>query len=776
MLAVILTASMVRADDLLAELRGLQTRVLPADDKAQQMLGSDLRARREAANRADREAWQRVQSRADWELFRDQRLKALRASLGQFPPAPTDLKVRATKTLEGDGFRIENLVFESRPGLVVSANLYVPNPLGSSMPGILICHSHHNGKTQGELQDMGMTWARVGCLVMVMDQLGHGERRQHPFRNEKSYPRPFRVGRQDYYFRYNVGMQLHLVGESLIGWMAWDLMRGVDLLLSRPGIDKERIILLGAVAGGGDPAAVAAALDKRIAAVVPFNFGGPQPESTYPLPADADTNFNYAGGGSWESTRNLRRSARDGFFPWLIVGSVAPRRLIYAHEFAWDQAHDPVWRRLNAIYGFYHAGDSLAFTTGRGRLSGQPPESTHCNNIGLEHRKGIYTALNRWFNIPVPDKEYQQRRPAADLMCLTGNIKARLLHEIAAELGAARAGAVRDRFAKASPQEYLARLRAEWASLLGEPHALDASKMPPRVLSRNETMGDKFTVERLTLANERDLSVPLLLLTPLRGHEKRVPVVVCLAQAGKQRFLQERAPVITCLLQAGVAVCLPDLRGTGETGPSNTPRGRTSIATTHSSTALMLGTTLFGERLGDLCNVLDWLGAHAAIDRERIALWGDSFARVNPLEGNVAVPLDAEPLPDHAEPLGGLLAVFGALYRNHVRAVYVQGGLIGYQSVLESPFCYVPHDVIIPGALTAGDFCDVAGALAPCSIRLEALVDGCNRRVPVEKLRSLLEPTSKAYAATLTRLQVEVERSTDDSLTQWFLAQLTSAN
>jgi cephalosporin-C deacetylase-like acetyl esterase len=740
------------------------------------MLGSDLRARRDAANRADREAWQRVQSRSDWERFRDQRLKALRASLGQFPPAPTDLKVRATKTLEGDGFRIENLVFESRPGLMVTANFYVPNPLGSSMPGILICHSHHNGKMQRELQDMGMTWARLGCLVLVMDQLGHGERRQHTFGDEKSYPRPFRVGRQDYYFRYNVGIQLHLVGESLIGWMAWDLMRGVDLLLSRPGIDKERIILLGAVAGGGDPAAVAAALDRRIVAVVPFNFGGPQPESAYPLPADAEARFNYVGGGSWESTRNLRRSARDGFLPWLIVGSVAPRRLIYAHEFAWDEAHDPVWGRLIAIYGFYHAGGSLAFTAGRGRVSGQPPESTHCNNIGPEHRKGIYPALNRWFNIPVPDKEYQQRRPAADLMCLTGNIKARPLHEIAAELGALRTGTLRDRFAKASPQEHLARLRAEWASLLGEPRLLDPSKTTLRVLSRNETMRDKFAVERVTLANERDLSVPLLMLTPLRSDEKRVPVVVCLAQEGKQRFLQERTPVIAGLLQAGVAVCLPDLRGTGETAPSDTSRGRTSIATTHSSTALMLGTTLLGERLGDLCSILDWLGAHAAVDRERIALWGDSFARVNPLEGNLAVPLDAEPFPDQAEPLGGLLALFGALCRNHVRAVYVHGGLVGYQSVLESPFCYVPHDVIVPGALTAGDLCDVAGTLAPRPLRLEALVDGRNQRIPAEKLRTSLEPTRKAYAATSNRLQLEVERSADNSLAEWFLAQLTRAN
>src|SRR4029079_17639109 len=100
------------------------------------------------------------------------------------------------------------------------------------------------------------------------------------------------TSRQDYYFRYDTGVQLHLLGDSLMGWMAWDLMRGVDLLLGRDGVDPKRIAILGAVAGGGDPAGVTAALDPRIACCVPFNFGGPQPETKYPLPADAATHLN----------------------------------------------------------------------------------------------------------------------------------------------------------------------------------------------------------------------------------------------------------------------------------------------------------------------------------------------------------------------------------------------------------------------------------------------------------------------------------------------------
>ncbi|HVW00230.1 MAG TPA: acetylxylan esterase, partial [Planctomycetaceae bacterium] len=287
-------------------LRKIDPQVLPEKNTLRSMVGDNLRQRRSEANRRSTTEWHGVQSFEDWTRLRDAKLALLRKSLGQPIEAPADLHVETVGTLAGDGFSIERIVFESRPGLLVTANLYVPAEQTKPMPGILICHSHHNPKTEGELQDMGMLWARQGCSVLVMDQLGHGERRQHPFRTADDYPEKFRVSRQDYFFRYNVGQQLHLVGESLIGWMAWDLMRGVDLLLKRPGVDPDRIILLGAVAGGGDPAAVTASLDPRIAAAVPFNFGGPQPETQFPLPENAEDRFNYAGGGSWESTRNLR--------------------------------------------------------------------------------------------------------------------------------------------------------------------------------------------------------------------------------------------------------------------------------------------------------------------------------------------------------------------------------------------------------------------------------------------------------------------------------------
>ena len=240
-------------------------------------------------------------------------------------------------------------------------------------------------------------------------------------------------------------MQLHLIGDSLIGWMVWDLQRGIDLLLAQPGIDKKKIILLGSVAAGGEPAAVTAAIDKRVAAVAPFNFGGPQPETNFPLPEDVEDRFNYLGGGSWESTRNLRLSARDGFLPWVIVGAAAPRGLIYAHEFAWDRDNDPVWKRLETIYGFYGAKDHLASTHGkgsrdrarRGRTTRIATTSAQCIARAASTRR-----CRSGSTCPIPEKEYQERHKSDELLCLTPevrkDIKPRPLYEIAGEIGAAQ--------------------------------------------------------------------------------------------------------------------------------------------------------------------------------------------------------------------------------------------------------------------------------------------------------------------------------------------------
>jgi len=714
-------------------------------DELRRMLSRDIRARRRKVNVADVKAWRSLKTVKQWEAFRDKRIAALRKSLGTFPEPPADLKMKVTKTIPGEGYVIRNIVFQSRPGLWVTANLYSPPKPGKSMPGILICHSHHRPKTQGELQDMGMIWARAGCHVLVMDQLGHGERRQHPFRTSKDYAKSFRVSRQDYYFRYNTGIQLHLLGDSLMGWMTWDLQRGVDLLLKQPGIDPKRIIHLGAVAGGGDPCAVTAAIDKRIAAAVPFNFGGPQPENVFPLPKDAEFSFNYMGGGSWESTRNLRLNGRDGFLPWVIVGSIAPRRLIYAHEFSWDKEHDPVWKRFQMLYKRYGKPEHLTSTHGYGKVTLSSKVASHCTNIGAHHRKaGIYAAFKKWFGIPAPKTEYRNRVKESELLCvdppLDGNSKSSAaveltpMHQLAGTIAEERISAVKQRLRGKSKQKKRDILQKAWSRILG-----DVNLAPGDSPGANWPVKAKTTVEngiRITrfVANvEREVRVPGIVLRPnaKKGDRPR-PVVVCVSQSGKEAFLKNRADVVATFLDAGFAVCIPDLRGTGETRPG-TYRGRRSYATGLSSSELMLGGTLVGQRLKDLRTVIALLRSRKEFDGKRIALWGDSFAKINPPDRNVAVPLRINNEPDHNEPLGHLLVLLAALFEDDVKAaVSHRGGLVSFRSVLDSQFVYIPHDAVVPGAIVAGDLPLLANAGVQTPLWIAGLTTGENKPAAVK--------------------------------------------
>jgi dienelactone hydrolase len=764
-------------EQLRRQIEGLTVNLLQDRPREQlsRMLANHAQERLEAANRRSSANWRQITSRAEWESFKSKRLEALRASLGQFPDIPKDSHLRVARTIPGKGFAIENLVFESRPGLWVTANLYRPDPLRESMPGILLCHSHHNPKTQGELQDMGMTWARLGCLVLVIDQIGHGERRQHPFASAQDYPAQFPVGRQDYYFRYNTGIQLHLIGDSLVGWMVWDLERSVDLLLSRPGIDPKRIVLMGSVAGGGDPAAIAASLDDRITAAVPFNFGGPQPESPYPLPPDAENAFNYAGSGEWESTRNLRLSCRDGFLPWAIVGGIAPRYLVYAHEFSWDREHDPVWKRLQKIYSdFYGSPESLDYTHGFGVLQGQPPQASHCNNIGTPHRERIHAALKRWLNIPGgPADEFQKRLPADDLICLRDESARELqpqeLRVLASRLGRDRALRSLAEISGLAPALRVQRLRSKWQSLLGtvEPNQ-------ERVLraSKDSNGTDGLNVEQVVLETEPGILVPLVILK-FGEQEAPRPIVLGLAQSGKTGFLRERAGVVAELLNGGAAVCLPDLRGMGETSPGKS-RGRGSADTSISSTELMLGETLAGARLRDVRTILHFLRSRSDLDGGRIAVWGDSFAPVNSRDRDLRIPLGIPEEPALSEPVGGLLALLSALFEPDVRVVYARGGLTSFQSVLQSQFCYLPHDVIVPGVLTVGDLCGVAAALAPRPVRMEGLVDGLNRRAELKAVSAEYEPARKAYALAGSPGNLVMGDPFDDSaVARWLLNSLS---
>jgi len=741
--------------DIAAALTELSAKLAadPERDALRQTLGRALRDEITAANRRSSGEWAKISTRDEWERFRAEKLKSLRESLGTLPERPASPKLLVTGELAGEGFKIRNLVYQSRPGLVVTANLYVPDPPRPLMPGILLSHSHHNPKHEGELQDMGMTWARAGCYVLVPDHLGHGERRQHPFASAADFPEQFPVSRQDYNFRYDTSLQLYLVGESLMGWMVHDLMTGVDVLLAQPGIDAKRIILLGSVAGGGDPAAVTAALDERIACVVPFNFGGPQPENRYPLPEDAETSFNYAGGGSWESTRNLARSAAEGFLPWVIVGSVAPRKLIHAHEFSWDREHDPVWKRYEKIWGFYGAGDGLAFAQGFGTIQNTAAPASHCNNIGPPHRKLIHEALRKWFAIDVkPEDEYKNRKSREELTCLTDaarkEFQPRPLYEILAEMADKQLAAVREARAKAMPEERRKLARDSWTRLLGntEPPAEVKVRENSRLV---EKLGP-ITATRELLETDPGIVTSVLTLarSEFDGRKQRSrPVVLGFASDGVAAILQRRQSALIAGLKTELLIVLVDVRGIGTTSP-DTDRGQQSSIAAYSATALMMGQPLLGRQLRDLRTAWKHIQRREDVDPDALQIAGGAGFAPLSADAKFAYPRRIDS-PRECEPTGALLALLLGLFEDKAESVASRLGLISYRSILESPFVQVPHEAIVPGVLREGDLPELVNSLAQREIVLEGLVDGRGRLVPIALAKAAYKSATQAQIGEL---------------------------
>jgi dienelactone hydrolase len=547
-------------------------------------------------------------------------------------------------------------------------------------------------------------------------------------------------------------MQLYLAGESLMKWMVWDLMRGIDLLLERRQIDPKRIVLLGAVAGGGDPAAVTAALDSRIAAVIPFNFGEAGPEEHYtegPRPYDFETAD--PGWGYWESTRNLRLSATGQFFPWLICASVAPRPFLFAFEIGWPKTveEEPAWARYKKVFNLYGQRENLAAVDGFGPFPG-PGE---CTNVGSFLRRRIYPVLNKWLNIPVPASEYHSLKPDADLMAITPKIAAERKPKATAQLASALA---QSRLRRA--RQDLSALRPALAAKLGD---IEPARNPVAAVVATQSLS-QFSIESISLDSEPSVTLPLILLKPGGA---RVPAVLAMSQEGKSGFLATRGPEIAKLLEQGMAVCLFDVRGAGELARR---AGRGPSAMGMAATELMLSTTLLGARLKDARTVFAYLASRPDIDPKRIALWGDSFGAVNPRDMLFDKSLNqpVEPEIPQAEPLGSLLALLTALYQPDAAAVVARRGLASLLSVLDDRFAYVPLDVIVPGILEIGDLADISSAIAPRPVLIQAAVDGRNRPLTLGEM--------KLKAAPVSPNTTLAEDSDPGIVAGWLIAQLRS--
>ncbi|MBL8841717.1 MAG: hypothetical protein JNL90_09350 [Planctomycetes bacterium] len=225
--------------------------VLNGDGPARQQRFMDAQAKRAAAQpapttREQLEAWQPGQA------------TAIRSALGLEPlPPRTPLKARVTGVLQRDGYRIEKLLYESRPGFPVTAHLYVPAGPGP-FPVIVNPHGHWSRKKlEPVVQQRLVQQVRRGYLALIVDSPGH------------SFEGDARIERRELGSHFDFRNQL---GSCCAGAVyVWDLMRGLDYLETRAEADMSRVGITGA-SGGGHATLWTFAADPRIDAAVPVVF------------------------------------------------------------------------------------------------------------------------------------------------------------------------------------------------------------------------------------------------------------------------------------------------------------------------------------------------------------------------------------------------------------------------------------------------------------------------------------------------------------------------
>jgi cephalosporin-C deacetylase-like acetyl esterase len=152
-------------------------------------------------------------------------------------------------------YRIEKLTYESEPGIIVPALLFVPAGGEARKPAVI--YVHETGKSAGaepggEIEQL----MNKGFVVLAIDMRGTGETRPVP--NDEQADEVYR-----FFGRYDSAMTALLLGKTLVGMRAGDVARGVDLLAARPQVDPGKIYGYG-VGSGALVLLHAAVIDDRI--------------------------------------------------------------------------------------------------------------------------------------------------------------------------------------------------------------------------------------------------------------------------------------------------------------------------------------------------------------------------------------------------------------------------------------------------------------------------------------------------------------------------------
>jgi dienelactone hydrolase/pimeloyl-ACP methyl ester carboxylesterase len=625
----------------------------------------------EQVRQVERQADQRraaLQSRQEAEAYVREAQEKIQRCFGPWPEK-TPLNPRVTSVVERDQYRIENVIFESRPGFLVTANLYVPKRRSFPLPGVVAsCGHSNNGKAVEPYQSFAQGLARLGYVVLIYDPIGQGERLQYVNQQLKSR---IGVGVREHLY---AGNQQFLVGEFFGSWRAWDGIRALDYLLTRKEVDPRHIGITGN-SGGGTMTTWLCGVERRWTMGAPSCFVTTfRHNCENELPADTE--------------QCPPGALALGLDHCDFLAAMAPKPIVILAkemDFFDVRGSELAYEHLRRLYGLLGAEENICLFTGPGY-----------HGYSQESREAMYQCFNRATQISDARTEPKLVIEKDEtLWCAPkgqiSELNSRTIYSFTAE----KAKALADQ----RPKEFsLSPLRQEVRRLLRLPEKADAAVPPYRVLRNWRSRGyprprwTTYVVETepgiqavvYRLGGEQVVSRP---------HPNSSRAILYVAHQSSDAELRDE-PLLREFVKADpeTALYTTDVRGIGESRPNTCDEnsfldsyGSDYFYAIHS---IMLDRPYVGQRTYDVLRVLDWLGS---IGHGEVHLVGKGW--------------------------GAMPATFAAVLSDRVTQVTLKNALTSYQALAESPDYAWPLATLVPNVLASFDLPDCYAALREKTLR-----------------------------------------------------------
>jgi dienelactone hydrolase len=623
--------------------------------------------------------------------------KTLIELIGKFPQK-TDLNLRITGSFERPGYRLERVVYESRPNLHISANLYVPTSGRGPFPGVLFQLGHAgNGKAYDSYQRACQGLARLGFLVLAFDPMGQGERIYYPDASGIRTRLPEGADEE----HTHPGKQMLLAGKTCTQFQLWDAIRSLDYLASHPLVDSTRLASTGQ-SGGGTLSMLLAAVDDRLATVAVFSGNTENVATANFLPPGStdDAEQNFVGAGPL------------GFDRWDLLYPFAPKPMLisisdkddfgtYSPNYVKDSWEE--YRRLARVYAMLGEPRNLSWT-----------DTPLPHGLSYDSRLAMYDWLSRHLqgnSTGIRQEPTMKPEPDSDLwVSPSGNLVRSMGGDTPFQVTRKTAAA-------------LARHSKPLESVLG----MERAVAKPAVSLRRVPSAGGTTIEALDIASIADVHLPAWLFRP-RTEIPAKPILLLLHPAGRNSAWKE-GDLCHQLAAGGITVCAADVRGVGDLTPEFSS-GSSGYARQHQMeedyawSSLILGKPLVSQRATDILAITDALRLQG---REVVVA---AF-------GQMVVP-----------------ALFAGALVPEIRKLYLAGGLSSYRKIVDTENHRHTLADFVPNILSYTDLPEVVAGLAPRHVVIAGAVDATGASVGLSEARDV-------YADALKQGHLDLREKAD---------------